>query len=310
MLEEIELRHLRYFVAIAEEMNFTRAAKKLNIAQPPLSQQISKLEAKIGVKLFVRTKPQIQLTAAGKTLLGEAQLILAQVEKAVQNARQTGLGQIGSLIVGYVGSATFYVLPKILKAFWERYPQVKLELIELETDEQMAQLLGNRMDIGFLRPPINESGLNLKILMQEPMVLALPENHPMAVFSEIAIQDLKNEAFIMLPHRLAPTPYHQIIAMFQQAGYLPTVSQEALHIQTIINLVAARLGISLVPASVERIKRSDVIYRAIRPPVPVIEMAAAWNPHNFTPVINSFLTTIDEILPSLALPPSGSLAES
>lgn len=292
-IEEIEFRHLRYFVAVAEELNFTRAAQKLNIAQPPLSQQISKLEGHLGVKLFIRSKPQIELTNAGKILLGEAQQILVKVEKAIQNTRWTGQGLIGSLSVGYVGSASFFVLPGILRYLKDHYPHIELELIELETDEQVEQLLKHRIDVGLLRSPVTERRLNIKVIMQEPMRLVLPENHPLGDKPGLSIHDLEKEPFIMLPHRLAPNPFNQLMAMFRQAGYAPKISQEALQIQTILNLVAAGMGISFVPASVENIKRTDIIYRSLKEPTPVMEMAVAWNPNNYTPVVDTFLKTIE-----------------
>ena len=179
-LKAMELRHLRYFIAVAEELNFTRAAERLHMAQPPLSQQIQHLEAQLGFQLFRRTKRRVQLTEAGRVFFEESQKILQQVDRAIQLGKQTSRGELGQLTVGFVSSSAHNVVPAILQAFRTRCPAVKLELHELTTNEQLQRLRFGQIDIGFVRPPIEEDGINSEIVFREPLIVALPETHPAA----------------------------------------------------------------------------------------------------------------------------------
>ena len=289
----MELRHLQYFVAVAEELHFGRAAQRLNMAQPPLSQQIRHLEEELGVQLFQRTRRHVELTDAGQAFLQEARLTLAQAEHAVKIARQAGRGEIGKLTIGFVGSATYEALPSIIRNFQERYPDVELILRELTTTQQVHALHDKRIHIGILRPPINDDTLVLETLIKEPIVLALPENHPLSRQSSLTVEALAHEHFILFPRHLGPGLYDQIIGLCQQAGFSPQVTQEAIQMQTILGLVATGLGIALIPASAQHLRCTGVIYRRLDTNI-YVELAMAWRKDDASPVLQAFLKTIWE----------------
>jgi len=264
----MELRHLRYFITVAEELHFGRAAQRLHIAQPPLSQQIRQLEEELGVVLFHRTKRSVQLTDAGQVFLEEAKQVLIQAAQAVQAAQRASRGEIGQLVVSFVSSAAYNVLPKILQAFRARFPEVNLALHELTTDKQLQGLRDGWIDVGFLRPPIEDDTLSLATIFKESLVVALPEIHPLSRQPQVPLKALINEFFILFPRPLGPKLYDQIVGLCQQAGFSPNVVQEAIQMQTIVSLVAAEIGIALVPASVQNLQRRGVIYKAIQEATP------------------------------------------
>jgi len=259
----MELRHLRYFIAVAEELNFTRAAEKLHIAQPPLSQQIQHLEAELGFQLFRRTKRTVHLTAAGQVFFEEAGKILQQVDRAIQLGRQTSRGELGQLTIGFVSSSAHNVVPAILQAFRTRCPAVKLELHELTTNEQLQRLRFGQIDIGFVRPPVEEDGINSEIVFREPLIVALPETHHLADRAKVELRQLSTEPFILFPRSQAPGLYDLIVSLCQQAGFSPIAAQEAIQMQTIVSLVAAEMGVAIVPASMQNFQRSGVVYKAL-----------------------------------------------
>jgi DNA-binding transcriptional LysR family regulator len=299
----MELRHLRYFITVAEELHFGRAAQRLNIAQPPLSQQIRQLEKELGVQLFYRTKRCVQLTDAGKVLLFEAQLILNQVSQAVKSTQKASRGEIGQLVVGFVSSAAYNVLPKILQAFRVSFPEVNLVLHELTTDKQLQGLRDTWIDVGFLRPPVEDDTLNVATIFQESLIVALPENHHLSYQQTIPIKALINELFILFPRHLGPKLYDQIVSLCQQADFSPNVVQEAIQMQTIVSLVAAEIGIALVPASLQNLQRTGVIYRAIQEATPQAEIAIIWRRNELSPVLQQFLKIVQASNNDLNLPP-------
>jgi DNA-binding transcriptional LysR family regulator len=242
----MELRHLRYFVTLAEELHFGRAAERLHIAQPPLSQQIRQLETELGFQLFHRTKRTVQLTEAGQVFLAQVQGIFRQLEQAIQVGRQTSRGEMGQLVIGFVSSAAYNVLPNILRTFRTRVPGVSLELHELTTNEQSQWLREGRIDVGFLRPPVEEDLFNFEIIFEEALVVALPEAHSLANQSSVSLRSLSNDPFILFPRTLAPGLYDQIISLCQQADFSPILAQEAIQMQTIVSLVAAQMGVAIV----------------------------------------------------------------
>ena len=260
----MELRHLHYFIAVAEELHFSRAAERLRISQPPLSQQIRSLEDELGVKLFERTKRHVELTEAGKAFLEHVYRILTQLEQAVEVTQRVGRGEIGQLAISFVGSATYTVLPDILRIFREQFPAVEVRLHELTTAQQIQALYDKRVDIGIVRSAIVEPGLSVECILQESLVLALPETHPLSIHASVSLSALANESFILFPTKMGPVFYEQIINICQRAGFRPKVAQEAVQMQTIISLVAAGLGIALVPASLRNFQRNGVIYRHLQ----------------------------------------------
>lgn len=290
----MELRHLRYFIAVAEELNFTRAAEKLHIAQPPLSQQIQHLEAELGFQLFRRTKRTVHLTAAGQVFFEEAGKILQQVDRAIQLGRQTSRGELGQLTIGFVSSAAHNVVPAILQAFRTRCPAVKLELHELTTNEQLQRLRFGQIDIGFVRPPVEEDGINSEIIFREPLIVALPETHHLADRAKVELRQLSTEPFILFPRSLAPGLYDPIVSLCQQAGFSPIAAQEAIQMQTIVSLVAAEMGVAIVPASMQNFQRSGVVYKALPESTCIVAIALIWR-SDPTAAVQRFLEVARQI---------------
>lgn len=291
----MELRHLRYFVAVAEELHFGRAAQRLQMTQQPLSQQIRDLEAELGVELFHRTKRQVRLTEAGRAFLEQAYQLLAKAEQAVQVARLADQGQFGRLVVGLCGLATYSVLPRVLKAFRERSPNVELELHQMTSSGQVQALQDRQIHLGFVTPPVHDETLTIKLMLQEPFVVLLPETHPLATQLEVPLQALANDSFILVPRNSEPGYYDRCISLLKQAGFAPRVSQQATEMQTILSLVAAGLGVSLFPASARTLYREGVIYTALTPLTSKIELALVWRQHESSAVLQVFLEVVNEI---------------
>jgi len=284
----MELRHLRYFATLAEELHFGRAAARLHIAQPPLSQQIRQLEAELGFQLFYRTKRTVQLTEAGQGFLQEVAQILRQLEQAIQTGRQASRGEVGQLVLGFVGSAAYSILPTILRTFRTTVPSVSLELHELTTDQQLEWLRAGRLDVGFLRPPIEDPRFCLEVILQEPLVVALPDTHSLIHHPTISLNLMAGEPFILFPRPLAPGLYDQIISLCQWAGFSPHVVQEAIQMQTIVSLVAAELGVAIVPASLRHLQRTGVVYKTLQEPTPMAEIAMIWRCTQPSPTVQRF----------------------
>lgn len=290
----MELRHLRYFATLAEELHFGRAAQRLHIAQPPLSQQIQQLEKELGFKLFHRTKRNVQLTEAGQVFLVEVSQIMRQLQQAIQIGQQTSRGEIGQLVVGFVSSAAYNILPTILQTFRGCVPGVRLELHELTTDEQLEWLREGRMDIGFLRPPVEENRFNWETIFQESLIVALPEGHLLANQSNICLTSLANEPFILFPRILAPGLYDLIISLCQQANFSPNVAQEAIQMQTIVSLVAAEMGVAIVPASLQNLQRIGVVYKTLQEPTPKVGMAMIWLKNETSTTVLRFVEIVKQ----------------
>jgi DNA-binding transcriptional LysR family regulator len=291
----MELRHLRYFVAVAEELHFSRAAKRLHIAQPPLSQQIRSLEDELGVQLLQRTKHQVQLTAAGQLFLEEARRTLAQADQAIQTVQRASRGEIGRLVIGFPTSAAYSVLPDILRAFREQSPSVELVLHELNTALQVDRLQDGSLDLGFVHPPFITDNLRSLTILKEPFVAAIPATHPLAARSQISLKALANEPFILFPRHVGPGFYDQIVSLCQNAGFSPRVVQEARLMQTIVCLVAAAMGVALVPSSLQNLQRPGVVYKPIQALTARVETAVAWRQDDPSPVLQAFLQVVKQI---------------
>jgi DNA-binding transcriptional LysR family regulator len=294
----MELRHLRYFVTVAEELHFGRAAQRLQIAQPPLSQQIRQLEEELGVQLFHRTKRSVQLTEAGQLFLEEASQILTRAEQAIQIVQRADRGETGRLTLGFVGSATYSILPGVLKVFRRRFPEVLLSLHEMTTTQQVQALYEDRIHLGFVRPPIYEQELMIESILKEPFVAVLPEFHRLANETQISLLTLANDPFILFPRYLGSGFYDQIVNMCQQVGFQPQVAQEAIQMQTIISLVAAELGVALVPASVQNLQRVGVVYKALAESTSQVELAMVWRPDKISSVLQKFLEVTRQVASS------------
>jgi len=292
----MELRHLRYFIAVAEELHFSNAAERLRIAQPPLSQQIQQLEAELGVELFHRkTKRQVRLTEAGQVFLQEAYQLLSQLERAIELTQRTGRGERGQLRIGFTSLVTYDVLPAILRRFREEFPDVELVLQELTTSQQEQALRDRFIHVGFAHPPLEDNTLFQECIHQASLIVALPEIHPLAKQESISVRSLAHESFIMFPRYLGSGLYDQILNLCQISNFSPKVTQEAIQMQTIIGLVSAGMGIAIVASSLQNLQRSGVVYRPIEEKTPAIETAMIWHPENITPVLSEFFHVVRTI---------------
>ena len=285
----MELRHLRYFVAVAEELHFGRAAERLFIAQPPLSIQIKQFEAELGFPLFVRTNRTVELTPAGAFFLDEARHVISSLENSVSAARRVARGESGWLGIGFVGSATYALFPKALGQFRAQFPDVELVLRELVSGRQAQALRDGRIHVGLARPPIEEAGTVSEVLVQEPLVAALPASHPLAKKPRIHLSDLAGERFVLFPRHPKPSYADSVIAHCEAAGFTPDVVQETAEMHTAVGLVAAGLGVSLVPESVTAETRPGLVFRSLEPPAPITELAVVYRESETPPVLESFL---------------------
>lgn len=291
----MELRHLRYFVMLAEELHFGRAAERLHMAQPPLSQQIRQMEAELGFSLFHRTKRTVQLTEAGQAFLEESRRIIRQLEQAIQAGRQINRGEMGQLVIGFVSSAAYNVLPEILRTFRTSIPAVTLQLHELTTDQQLQWLREGQIDVGFVRPPVEEDKFSSEIVFEEALMVALPEAHPLALQANVQLRELAGEPFILFPRSQAPGLYDQIISLCQQANFSPTVAQEAIQMQTIVSLVAAEMGVAIVPASLQNLQRTGVVYKPVQESTSRVAIAIIWRSHDISPTVQRFLGIVRKV---------------
>jgi DNA-binding transcriptional LysR family regulator len=283
----MELRHLRYFVAVAEELHFGRAAARLGLAQPPLSQQIKALEIETGVTLLERTKRRVELTAAGEIFLQEARKILALADRAVLAARRTARGEVGELVVGFVSSTVYGKASSIFRIMQEEYPDISLLLQDLSSLEQVEAIKAYRLDVGLVRPPVQTGELlAMRVIWREPLIVVLPRRHRLAAQKRIAARELAEESFLLVD---APGFHDQLVRICALAGFSPRIVQQARSTPTIVNLVAAGIGISIVPASLRNLRRQGVIYRLIEPPAPTIELAVMWRKNDPSPALRSFL---------------------
>ncbi|HEY8607324.1 MAG TPA: LysR substrate-binding domain-containing protein [Noviherbaspirillum sp.] len=292
----IELRQLRYFLAVAEENHFGRAAARLHMTQPPLSQTIQALEADLGTPLFQRTRRSVGLTPAGAALLPEARRILQQAAALPELARRAAAGESGTLTLSFVSTADYNVLPPLLREFRERYPQVRIELREATSDVQLADLMQGRIDAGLLIPPLDEKArteLDYMTVLSEPLVLAAPQGlkalRSKGRAAAASLQAVAGLPLIIFPRRIAPALHDAILGCFRDAGLTPSIGQEAIQMQTIVGLVSAGMGIALVPQSVSNLKRPGVEYRPLAAASATVDTGLAWRRDNASPVLHAFL---------------------
>ncbi len=260
----MEFRQLRYFIAVAEELHFRRAAERLHMSQPPLSQQIRALEDELGFALLTRTRRRVQLTAAGDAFLRDARAILGELDGAVATARRIDAGQTGRLRIGFVGSALLSIVPGTVERFRAERPGVAIELRERSTVDQLRAVSAGVVDVGLVRPPIEDDGeLRAETVLRERTVAALPAGHELAALSRVSLRRLAAEPLVLFPRDQAPGYHDLLIGALADAGAGPRVIQYAPEMLTIIGLVAAGTGVSLVPASVGRLALDGVAYRPV-----------------------------------------------
>ncbi|HYF22967.1 MAG TPA: LysR family transcriptional regulator [Caulobacteraceae bacterium] len=256
----VELRHLRYFVAVAEHLHFGRAAERLGVAQPPLSQQIQQLERIVGERLFTR-RPAVRLTEAGVAFLAYARRSLEQVSQGVNAARRAASGDVGRLTIGFAASALLSPFSEVVRSYRSVRPGVELVLRELSTADQIAQLQQGRIDAGFLRmPPASASGLKFERIYREPFIAVLPPGHPLSASPSLELKALEASPFILFPREVAPSLHDQIRDLFRRAGFDPRIAVHAREWLTIVGLVEAEIGVSIVPRSFRKLGWGEVAY--------------------------------------------------
>lgn len=289
----MELRHLRYFVALAEERHFGRAARRLRIAQPPLSRQIQALEAELGFLLLSRTRRNVELTPAGEAFLAHTRRVFEALELAVREARRAHAGETGRLVVGYPSSVAFSGLTELLKAFRTRAPGVALTVRELPPQEQLEALKDGRIDVGFIRGPSHEPDVMTRRVRSEPLVVALPSQHPLRARKRIALELLAKEPFVAFPRHRGPAFFDLLMRLCHEAGFTPRIVQEA-PLLDLVSLVAAGFGVSLVPSSFRNARRPGIVFRPIVG-APRADLLAAWRPDERSPIVRDFLDTVARV---------------
>ncbi len=285
----MELRQLRYFVAVAEELHFRRAAARLHLSQPPLSQQIARLEEELGCRLLSRTRRRVELTAAGEAFLRDARAMLNELEVAVATVRRIDTGQAGRLRVNFVGSALLSIVPGIVQRFRRGRPSVEIELRERSTLEQLHALRTGVIDVGLVRPPIDpDDALRAEVVMREPTVAAIPAAHALAKLRWVPLARLAAEPLVLFPRAQAPGFHDLLTGRLAATGTSPKVAQYAPEMMTIIGLVAAGIGVSPVPASVARLALDGVTYRPLRG-APDTELLAVTRADDESPLVKAFV---------------------
>jgi DNA-binding transcriptional LysR family regulator len=286
----MELRHVRYFLAVAEEQNFTRAAARVGIGQPPLSQQIKDLEAEVGAPLFHRIPQGAELTEAGRAFLELVRVIPMQAERAIRAAQRAARGEIGSLRVGFTSSAPFNpVVTSTIRSFRRAYTDVDLTLEEANTTRLVAGVRDGGLDAVFLRSDAGGDDLQLRRLSEEPMLVVLPASHPVAKSVEIDLARLRSDALILTPRDVGPTLFDTVIEACRQAGFEPKLGQSAPQISSVIHLVAAELGFSLVPASMRQLQVTGVAYREVKGEAPIAHLALAYRRGETSKIVRNFI---------------------
>ncbi|KNC90394.1 LysR family transcriptional regulator [Trabulsiella odontotermitis] len=277
----IELRHLRYFIAVAEELHFGRAAARLNISQPPLSQQIQALEQQIGARLFARTNRSVSLTAAGKQFLADSRQILSMVDDAASRAERLHQGETGELRIGFTSSAPFITaVSDTLSMFRQHYPDVHIQTREINTREQIAPLTEGALDLGLMRNTQLPDNLAWQMILREPLLAMIPRVHPLAQQTSVSLFDLAKEPFVFFDPHVGTGLYDDILGLMRHFGLTPVITQEVGEAMTIIGLVAAGLGVSILPASFKRVQLHEMCWLPIAEKEAVSEMWLVWSKHH------------------------------
>jgi DNA-binding transcriptional LysR family regulator len=299
---ELPFPQLHAFVVLAEELHFGHAAARLGIAQPPLSQQIRRLEEKVGHPLFHRESGRVTLSAAGRELLPAAQRALADLADGLAAARSAGSGETGVLRIGFAASLALTVLPGLLRAYRERFPDVRLDIREMTSSPQLTALREGAIDIGLLRePPDDETEFGFRVVLREPFVAVLPGGHPLAARRVVPLASLADAPFVLLPRAVGPQLHDRIVSLCEEAGFTPRIAARAVEWQTMCALVQAGLGVTLAPASIRRIRLDGVAYRRITPGDARTRVAVAWRRNDPSPLVANLLSSVDQGQPNAPL---------
>lgn len=297
----MELRHLRYFVAVAEESHFGRAAALLHIAQPPLSQQIKQLEQELGVRLLNRTTRHVELTPAGARFLERARNILAETEAATEEVRRVASGEVGRVSIGFVGTATYAVLPRLAQLLKTELPDLQVDLHgEILTPELVAGLRDHTLDLAILRPPVGDADISVSTLRRERLVAVLSRRHPLAGRDEVALADLRDETFISYPSHHRSVMYPTLLDACRAAGFKPRQIQEVSETSTLVVFVAGGLGVALVPESVQDLAVSGACFIPLTGKPLTVELSVATRVDEESPHVHRVMQYLQDLVPQMA----------
>jgi len=289
----MELRHLRYFVAVATELNFSKAAGKLHVAQPALSTQIADLEREIGTSLLIRNTRTVQLTAAGEVFLADARSILAATESAKDKAMRTSRGEVGELSIGFFAAPTMLFLPDLIRRYRAMYPNVTIRMHELAPDRQLNAFAREEIDVGFTRPPPpGHPDLAVQVLFQESFLAVTADTHPLATRQRLELSELAQERFVLLDRSVAVGLYDHIISACRTAGFSPSVIHSPDLMATVLTMVAAEQGVSVIPEGVKYLRRKQVAYVPILPSLDPIPFVLCWRTKSDSPPRDAFLRLV------------------
>ena len=295
----MELRHLRYVVMLAETLHFGRAAERLNLSQPPLSHQVRQLEEELRIKLFHRTKRQVQLTEAGRMFVQEARVILAQAAHAANLASRVDQGEVGQLTMGVAGPADAPIFVQILRTFAQKYPKVRIVLRNMSSLDQTHAISEERLHVGFVALPIDDAGLATETVMRQPIMIALPPDHPLASRQRVPLKALSGEPQIMFARSNGPRFFDAVLAACREAGFSMNIAHEVDNLYTAKALVAAGLGVCLVPAGVEDgHSTSSMVVRPLTPPLPDIDshIGLAYKRQPTSELVPLFVDAVKEVV--------------
>ena len=289
----MDLRQLRYFIAVAEELNFRRAAERVGIQQPPLSMQIRQLETEIGTALFRRLSRGVELTESGALLLERARRILDDVEQTKTSVQSRARGETGRIRLGFAGAAFFQPLvPAMIMAYRKQYPGVTLLPEQSNTPRLVTALHSGEIDVAIVRPPVSENeaeGVGFELIVDEPMLVVLPTAHRLARKGSLRLGALAGETFVLYPRAGGPGLYDRIIAAFQRAGFTPKLGQEAPNFESMVHMVAAGFGVTLVPQSIQQIRAKGIVYLPIEGKVPSSPISLAYRRNDRSPAVRNFI---------------------
>lgn len=295
----MELRHLKYFVAVAEELNFARAARRVHIAQPSLTKQIQQLEQELGFPLLYRTKKKVELLDTGHVFLDEAQRLLRQAENAIQSARRTHNGESGRLLIGFSTSAAPEVLPRILRGYHALYPKVVVDLLEIVSIKNAESLLESAISVALLRSPtfLSRELFCFETIQHERFVVALPDSHPLAKQKSVRITTLASEPLIVPPLQPGWGYADSIFQIFRDYGIVPCIAQEAIGALAVVPLVAGGFGVALVPASLSNLRLPGVTYRPIKGRCRTSDLTLVWQRDSRASTVRAFLEVVKKEYP-------------
>ena len=294
----IELRHIRYLVTIAEEQNFSRAAERLKMGQPGLSHHIGELERQIGAQLVDRSTRPVRLTPAGDALVNEGRVVLSAFDEAIAFTRRVARGEVGRIRIGTVASATFEVLPRLLRAYRTRCPDVQLMVRDMTTPAQIEAIQRGDIDAGLIRLPYETGDLATHLILEEGLGVVLPDAHPLARLTEVPLPALAGQPMVLFPASRQPTRARTYIPrLCREAGFEPWIVQEAMDSATAISFVAADVGLALIPESMREIVRHGVVYRPLAPPSPKLELVAIHRRDDTSATVAALLAVLKELFP-------------